>query len=167
MTAAVDRAPRRGGGRKRLSRRLDVNLSSTALDAIRRREHRERNASTGCVVNSMIARYADVMSELHTRMETKFDPEELDALRAVVREGRFLSVETLWRKDRAIDKSAFVAAVRLAAKESAWSLGPSRTAKLVRILERVTDTPEFFGLCDYLALDPVLRDPGTLDRRVD
>jgi len=141
--------------RRRSRTRLDMNLSVSASAALARRTQIGTGPSRSLVVNSMLSRYADLMAESHaTTANSKFNASEIEALRGVLSRGKHLSYKDLWLQDRATCRMDFARAIRKASKDSAWGLSPSRTSKLLRILESILSTDEYFGLIDYLTLDP-------------
>ena len=141
----------------RTSKRLDMKLSVSASAALTRRLCPEEQASRALVANSIVARYADLMAQYHSGIETKFTAAEISALRSIISKGKYLSLRTLWLQDRATSKMDFVRAVRRASEDPDWSLSRSYTNKLLKVLETVLSTEEYFGLIDYLALDPALQ----------
>lgn len=145
------------GVARRRSNRLDVNLSVPAHAALTRRTCLEVDATRALVTNSIVSRYADLMAEYHATIETKFNTSEIEALRGVIDRGKHLTFKTLWRQDRATCKMDFARAVRHASDDIEWTLSRTQTNKLLRILESILSTEEYFGLIDYLSLDPSLQ----------
>ncbi len=142
---------------RRRRNRLDVNLSVAAHAALAQRISLELAATRALVTNSMLSRYADLMAQFHIELERKFNAAELDAMRWMLLRGKHLTIRELWHQDRAIAKSRFVQAVRCASEESGWPLSRPYTNKLLRMLETILSTEEYFGLIDYLAIDPAVR----------
>ena len=134
-----------------------MNLSVPASAALNRRLCPEEQATRALVANSIVARYADLMTQYHAGIETKFTAAEITALKSIIKNGKYLSLRTLWLQDRSTSKMDFVRAVRRASEDPDWTLSRSYTNKLLKVLETVLSTEEYFGLIDYLSLDPSLQ----------
>jgi len=142
---------------RRRKARLDMNLSVPAHAALDRRTCLASKASQAVVVNSILSRYADIMAKYHAKIESKFNPTEIEAMRRMISSGKYITVKKLWLQDRATSKLDFAAAVRCASADPDWMLSNAQTNTLLKILaKKEFSTEEYFGLIDYLSLETVL-----------